>query len=755
MNPQPMNPRHALSRRLPIPVGMAAILAGTITVPATVLDFRNEVTAHPNLIHHYTFEGADNTERREDKEGSADLGEVFNSASAGPITYGAAGFDATTTSVITVGHPTASLARGFSTGSAITLPTTLTVEVLFRPDTTNLQTGRGYVVAARPSTPERGYFVYQGSTDADANDISTLIGDPYSSSQELTLVETLTVGHWYYVANTYTVSGGSTTITTHIADLTAGDTTLTTATKTVSGDYGSSGPLYIGIANFLGEGFPGAIDEVALYDDALDAATLEDHLLTLGAAADPTFDQDTVNGAPDLAFGIVLGSSAPVVATRTVRYVNNGAANNISVDSVTVTDDAGGVFSVSDLSDNGVGGQSAPVVLSPGEFIDITVESSAPAGAHTATLAIDTDVDIWDRTLPISGNFLIPGTTATIAFQHSASPDGSYSAPDTWIRADDTDANYPDYGQILVGSNDGAGPLRGLLQFDLTALSELNPESIHSAELVLYFELGQTRGLTSITVDLYQTDPFDATVATWADPDGDGDPGNDTDGGALTSLLQSLAVALPGTAGYRTFADSTAFRTAVADALASDSKTLALLMKDTTELTNNQRFVRWSSAENTIGAEYAPRLEISCTLGSGTDDYAAWAAGQSWTYPGPDTGPGDDFDRDGLTNDTERLFGLDPASGASASPAGAPPDPVAGTFTYTRRDPALTLAGYVYQYSTTLEDASWQTVTPAAADAIAAGPGAGNQTVTVDLDGATPDVLSNPTLFLRVVATGP
>jgi len=259
-------------------LGLALVAGQT---PADVIDFRNTVTENSNLFHHYTFEGATDTERRQDKKGSADLGEVTNNGGTAPITYDAAGFDASTKSVITVGHPTSNLNRGFGTGSAITLPATLTVEALMRPDTTTAsEAGRGYVVMTRASTDERGYYVYQGSTagTGDTDDISTLIGDPYNSGQELTLVETLTAGHWYYVANTFTVAGGSTTITSHIADLTAGDTTLTTATKTVTGDYGASAPLFIGIANFLGEGFPGAIDEVALYSSALDTTTLQGHL---------------------------------------------------------------------------------------------------------------------------------------------------------------------------------------------------------------------------------------------------------------------------------------------------------------------------------------------------------------------------------------------------------------------------------------------------------------------------------------------
>ncbi|MBL7132583.1 MAG: PEP-CTERM sorting domain-containing protein [Phycisphaerae bacterium] len=264
---------------------MFAVAAGMVfalapAARASVVDLRNVVSADATLTHHYTFEGSTDTQRREDKKGSADLSEVFNVSAAAAITYDAAGFDGTTKAVITVGSERS---RGFSTGSAITLPTTLTVEALMRPDTsTASQAGRGYVAATRASTAQRGYFLYQGSTagtgTGDTDDISTLIGDPYDSGQELTLVETLTAGHWYYVANTYSVSGGSTTINTHIADLTAGDTALTTASKTVTGDYGSSAALYIGIANYKGDGFPGAIDEVALYDSVLNAATLQNHL---------------------------------------------------------------------------------------------------------------------------------------------------------------------------------------------------------------------------------------------------------------------------------------------------------------------------------------------------------------------------------------------------------------------------------------------------------------------------------------------
>lgn len=274
----------------------------TMTARAGVVDLRSLVSADANLIHHYTFEGPTDLQRREDKQGSADLSEV-SYGSPGPITYDAAGFDGTTKGVITTRNVgDTDNGRGLSTGSNISLPTALTVELLMRPDAATLSgpTKNGYVAMTRAGGSQRGYYVFQGSySTTDSNDIATLIGSGYDAGHEQTLVETLTAGHWYYVANTYSVSGGNTTINTHIADLTAGDTTLTTATKGVTGTYGSVAPLGIGIADFtltsptppIQSAFPGAIDEVALYNSALNAAALQNHLDTLLGTAGPVPDE--------------------------------------------------------------------------------------------------------------------------------------------------------------------------------------------------------------------------------------------------------------------------------------------------------------------------------------------------------------------------------------------------------------------------------------------------------------------------------
>lgn len=137
------------------------------------------------------------------------------------------------------------------------------------------------------------------------------------------------------------------------------------------------------------------------------------------------------------------------------------------------------------------------------------------------------------------------------------------------------------------------------------------------------------------------------------------------------------------------------------------------------------------------------------------DDYLAWAAANGyWTGSEPNTARAEDFDGDGVNNEDEWAFGLNPTDGASVSPYTALLDVEAGTFTYTRRDPALTGLDFRYAWSTTLVD-SWTPVEPAVADVVTPIDGTDNQEVTVDLSGAPGDPLSNPTLFIRVEATAP
>ncbi len=84
--------------------------------------------------------------------------------------------------------------------------------------------------------------------------------------------------------------------------------------------------------------------------------------------------------------------------------------------------------------------------------------------------------------------------------------------------------------------------------------------------------------------------------------------------------------------------------------------------------------------------------------GSVVPDFDTWAG----NYPGLGAAGADD-DGDGLTNDEERIFGLNPQNGASANPYAIPFNAATGGFSYTRRTQSLTGLTYKAWYSTDLE----------------------------------------------------
>lgn len=291
-------------RRFHCLLPLAVVLLLSRAVPAEVIDYQQLIQSHANLLHQYTFDG-DATERLQDQQGSADLVEVSRGSSGfDPVTFipGFAvpgGFAPTSTAVLTTRHgSTQHWGAGLSTPDAnsadyLSLPSTLTVEALFRPDEAWLPTGtnNAYIVSFRPASNRRGYFVMQRqATAGEASRLVTNIGNGFGGGNELQLLSSLTPGNWYYTATTFDVDEGNntTTVTGYIADLTAGDTELTPlGSETVSGSYLGDAPLAIGVLNnkaYAGDYehfFPGAIDEVALYDGVLDQATLQSHLTAI------------------------------------------------------------------------------------------------------------------------------------------------------------------------------------------------------------------------------------------------------------------------------------------------------------------------------------------------------------------------------------------------------------------------------------------------------------------------------------------
>lgn len=139
-------------------------------------------------------------------------------------------------------------------------------------------------------------------------------------------------------------------------------------------------------------------------------------------------------------------------------------------------------------------------------------------------------------------------------------------------------------------------------------------------------------------------------------------------------------------------------------------------------------------------AQVSNALVLTYTA-AGADDYGTWASGFGLTG-----GPTDDDDSDGVNNETEYAFGLDPTSAGSLNAIGDVLDAGTGEFSYTRRDTALTGLTYTYEYSTTLESANWMPMTPTSESGDNVSP---VETVTVTVPTG---LASDGKLFVRVTA---
>ena len=128
---------------------------------------------------------------------------------------------------------------------------------------------------------------------------------------------------------------------------------------------------------------------------------------------------------------------------------------------------------------------------------------------------------------------------------------------------------------------------------------------------------------------------------------------------------------------------------------------------------------------------------------SGGGDYSTWANVYS---PADVSNPVADNDGDGLNNQQEYAFGLNPTLGSSVTPIVVSLDKTTGTFSYTRRATSLN-TGITYTVETSTDLASWPV--DAAATQTVTSTVAGVETVAVTVSGAP---LTAQTLFVRVKA---
>jgi autotransporter-associated beta strand protein len=148
-------------------------------------------------------------------------------------------------------------------------------------------------------------------------------------------------------------------------------------------------------------------------------------------------------------------------------------------------------------------------------------------------------------------------------------------------------------------------------------------------------------------------------------------------------------------------------------------------------------------ASNTGGAITGPGVLLVGGFAPPSAAYQAWATSITGFT---DTYPTHDQDGDGMTNQQEFAFGLDPISGASNNPIIVPLDKATGTFTYTRLAPAV--SGLTYKVYTSTNLSTW-TEDAGAVEDDPTSLGYDVESVKVTLSGLP---LTAPKLFVRVAA---
>ena len=247
----------------------------------SVAQLREIVARHPNLIHHYTFEGSTLEEKLRDRRGGLDLSEVvmFDGRGGGALNPAAQGFDASTAAVAPYrGYPEGnSTGVGLQSQGPFTPPPQFTVELLL--NFAGTPEGNGTIsvaVSTREDDRSCGFFVVA----VDRGQLVHLMDGmaPWTESDA-----ELIPGEWYYVASTFAAGDGTTTVNSYVANLTRGQSKLTWAVKNqVARGVPAASRLGIGkgFNATVAHAYPwsGALDEVAIYNTVLDPDTLQGHL---------------------------------------------------------------------------------------------------------------------------------------------------------------------------------------------------------------------------------------------------------------------------------------------------------------------------------------------------------------------------------------------------------------------------------------------------------------------------------------------
>jgi len=224
--------------------------------------------------------------------GGANLSEQsYGPTGVGALGYNSGGWDGTSTAASTYrldpGNDAEDGAYFRATGaSQITLGNNFSFEAIVQADHATLSGGSfnlSYIISSRPAS-DRGYFLTQGGPIPSTGvQFASTMGNGHNASNTNTIVPTITVGNWYYLAGSHVANPGvDVTWTNYYADLTAGDMALTTAGPFTNsgGTYGLATAMDFGIGGRWDgqEAFDGQLDEVSFYNTNLGAAAFQANL---------------------------------------------------------------------------------------------------------------------------------------------------------------------------------------------------------------------------------------------------------------------------------------------------------------------------------------------------------------------------------------------------------------------------------------------------------------------------------------------
>ncbi len=245
----------------------------------TVADLEQQQAANTNLVHHFTFEGTYNA-----GDGSGSW--LDNKAVASPdmIQDGfedparkadqqTSGYDSSSKFANFDAFASGAKGDGLKSAATITYATFGTIEYMVQFGTIGANT---YMISGDGSgANDRLRFLTANGTKAQMTMGSNVPRDLIGGTSGIPY----TAGDWYYVAQTWNISGGNVTLNAWVANMSAATPTLTKTINGLSNAFvgDTTSTMYLGTVNGSSGFMDGGLDALAVYDAVLGPATIESH----------------------------------------------------------------------------------------------------------------------------------------------------------------------------------------------------------------------------------------------------------------------------------------------------------------------------------------------------------------------------------------------------------------------------------------------------------------------------------------------